>query len=222
MPTLSFSLFPEKAKCFCFRKFSVNFFIHFKNKISMKKIMSFFIIAAFLLACNNEKKDEAPAAADNKAAASTAKAPVELIMDSSFVASTKATMAAFENKDVDGYTANMDDNIKFRYSSGDSLIGKKAVKDFYTGRFAIIKTIKFSNPIFLPLMANVSPNGGATAAGKWMLDWYMVDVTYTNNKNLKFWVHNAQHYTDAGKIDESAQYIDRHPIMEATKDLVKK
>ena len=187
----------------------------------MKKIISVIFIASFLFACNSENK-EGVTATDTKTTATTEKPPVELIMDSSLLASTQATMAAFQNKDVEGYTANMDDNVKFRWSSGDSLVGKQAVKDFYTGRFAIIKTIKFSNPIFLPLMANQSPNGGATAAGKWMLNWYMVDLTYTNDKNLKFWVHNAQHYNDAGKIDETVQYIDRHPIMEATKDLVKK
>ena len=187
----------------------------------MKKIISVIFIAAFLFACNDEKKEGAMTT-DTKTTATTEKPPVELIMDSALLATTKATMTAFENKDVDGYTANMDDNVKFRWSSGDSLIGKKAVKDFYTGRFAIIKTIKFSNPIFLPVMANVSPNGGATTAGKWMLDWYMVDVTYINGKNLKFWAHNTQHYNAAGKIDECSQFIDRHPIMEATKDLVKK
>lgn len=187
----------------------------------MKKIMSFFILAAFLFACNNEKKDEAPATADSKAA-STEKAAVELIMDSNLVASVKGTMAAFENKDIAGYTANMDDNIRFLWSGGDSLVGKKAVMDYYTGRFNIIDSIKLSNPIFLPVMANVSPNGGATAAGKWMLNWYMVNVKYKNNKRLMFWVHNAQHYNDAGKVDQIAQYIDRHPIMEATKDLMKK
>ena len=131
-------------------------------------------------------------------------------------------MAAFENKDVNGYTANMDDNIKFRWSGGDSLVGKQAVKDYYTGRFNIIDTIKFSNPIFLPIMANVSPNGGVTAAGKWMLSWYQVNVKYKNSKRIGFWIHHAQHYNNAGKIDEMAQYIDRAPIMEATKDLVKK
>lgn len=186
----------------------------------MKKIISVIVIAVFLFACNNEKKDET-AAASAEVKSEKSAAPVELIMDSNLVNSVKATMAAFENKDVNGYTANMDDNIKFRWSGGDSLVGKQAVKDYYAGRFAIIKSIKFSNPIFLPVMANQSPNG-ITAAGKWMLNWYMVDVTYNNDKNLKFWVHNAQHYNDAGKIDESAQYIDRHPILEASKDLVKK
>lgn len=185
----------------------------------MKRIISVVVIAVFLFACNNEKKEEA-AASETKPAATTEKPAVEL-MDNSLVAPTQAAMAAFEKKDIEGYTANMDDNIKFRWSGGDSLVGKQAVKDYYAGRFAIIKSIKFSNPIFLPVMANQSPNG-ITSAGKWMLSWYMVDVTYANDKNLKFWVHNAQHYNDAGKIDESAQYIDRHPLMEATKDLVKK
>ena len=185
----------------------------------MKKIISVIFIAAFLFACNEEKKDETAAA---EVKSDKPMAPVELIMDSNFVATVKATMTAFENKDVDGYTANMDDNIKFRWSGGDSLIGKQAVKDYYTGRFNIIETIKFSNPIFLPLMANQSPNGGVTAAGKWMLYWYMVNVKYKNGKELHFWSHQANHYNSADKIDESAQYIDRHPIMEATKDLVKK
>ena len=185
----------------------------------MKKIISVIVIAAFLFACNNEAKKSETAATDVKT--ETGKAPVELIMDSNFVNQTKATMAAFQNKDVEGYTANMADDVKFRWSNGDSLIGKQAVKDYYTGRFNIIENINLSNPIFLPVMANVSPNGGATAAGKWMLNWYMVHVKYKNNKELNFWVHNAQHYNSAGKIDESAQYMDRHPIIEATKDLVK-
>lgn len=186
----------------------------------MKRIISLVLISAFLFACNNEKKEEAAATPEVKS--DKPMAPVELIMDSNFVNATKATMAAFQNKDIEGYTANMDDNIKFRWSGGDSLVGKQAVKDYYTGRFNIIDNIHFSNPIFLPVMANASPNGGATPGGKWMLNWYQVDVKYKNGKAIKFWVHNASHYNAAGKVDESAQYIDRAPIMEATKDLMKK
>jgi len=187
----------------------------------MKRIISFVFLSVFLFACNNEKKDET-AAATQEVKSDKAPAPVELIMDSNFVNSVKATMTAFQNKDIEGYTANMDDNIKFRWSGGDSLVGKQAVKDFYTGRFNIIDNIKFSNPIFLPVMANVSPNGGQTAAGKWMLNWYMVNVKYKNGKAIAFWVHNTMHYNAAGKIDESSQFIDRQPITEATRDLVKK
>jgi len=187
----------------------------------MKKILSVIFISAVLFSCNDEKKADAPADKPADVKVSGEKPPVELL-DNSLVAPTKASMAAFENKDVNGYTDNMADNVRFTWSGGDSLVGKQAVKDYYTGRFNIIDTIRFSNPIFLPIKANVSPNGGATAAGTWMLDWYMVNVKYKNGKRIGFWVHNAMHYNDAGKIDQVAQYIDRHPIMEATKDMVKK
>ena len=79
----------------------------------MKKIISVIFIASFLFACNSENK-EGVTATDTKTTATTEKPPVELIMDSSLLASTQATMAAFQNKDVEGYTANMDDNVKFR------------------------------------------------------------------------------------------------------------
>ena len=181
-------------------------------------MISVIIITTFLFACNDTKKDET---APTKVKADKPAAPVELIMDSNLVNSVKASFTAFENKDIDGYTANLADNVMFRWSSGDSLAGKQAVKDYYTGRFNIIDNIKYSNQIFLPLMANVSPNGGATSAGKWMLSWFQTNVKYKNGKSIMFWAHNAQHYNNAGKIDQFTQYIDRHPIIEASKDLVK-
>jgi hypothetical protein len=182
----------------------------------MKKIFSVIFIAAILFACNNEaNKDETAAAPETKT--DKPAAPVELIMDSNLVTAVKATQKAFENKDIDAYTANMADDVRFNWSGGDSLVGKQAVKDYYTGRFAVIDNISFSNDIFLPLMSQQSPNGGVTAAGKWMLHWYMVDVKYKNGKSLNFWVHTASHYNDAGKIDQIAQYIDRKPIAEASK-----
>ena len=182
-------------------------------------MISVIVIAAVLFGCNNEVKKDDGATTDTKSA--TSKAPVELINDSNLINATKATFTAFENKDIEGYTANLADNVMFRWSGGDSLVGKQAVKDYYTGRFNIIDNIKYSNHIFLPIMSNVSPNGGATAAGKWMLTWFQTNVKYKNGKAIQFWAHNAQHYNDAGKIDIFAQYIDRHPIIEASKDLVK-
>ena len=185
----------------------------------MKKIISVIFIVSFLFSCNDADKKGETSSTDTKS--ETGKAPTELLMDSSLVNATKATFAAFENKDIESYSANLADNVMFRWSGGDSLVGKQAVKDYFTGRFNIIETIKYSNHIFLPIMANVSPNGGVTATGKWMLCWFQTDVKYKNGKSITFWAHNAQHYNDAGKIDIFAQYIDRHPIIEATKDLVK-
>ncbi len=185
----------------------------------MKKIISVIFVSAFLFSCNNEEKKGETVAAEVKS--DKPAAPVELIMDSNLVNSVKATFTAFENKDINGYTANLADNVKFRWSSGDSLDGKQAVKDYYAGRFNIIDNIKYSSHIFLPVMANASPNGGETPTGKWMLSWFKVNVKYKNGKSIMFWAHNVQHYNDAGKVDQFTQYIDRHPIMEATKDLVK-
>lgn len=180
----------------------------------MKKFLSVVFISSVLIACNNEKAAETAAAPEVKA--DKAAAPVELIMDSNLVNTAKAAFTAFENKDIEGYTANLADNVMFRWSGGDSLPGKQAVKDYYAGRFNIIDNIKFSDHIFLPVMANVSPNG-VVPGGKWMLSWYKVNVKYKNGKAIMFWAHNTQHYNDAGKIDQFNQYIDRHPIMEATK-----
>ncbi len=180
----------------------------------MKRIIFVITIAAFLFACNNEKKE---GASTTEAKSEKAGAPVELIMDSNLVNSVKATQKAFENKDVEAYTASMADDVRFNWSSGDSLVGKQAIKDFYSGRFNVIETISFSNDIFLPVMSHQSPNGGVTATGKWMLHWYMVDVKYKNGKALKFWVHTASHYNSADKIDQIAQYIDRKPLDEASK-----
>lgn len=184
----------------------------------MKKIISVIFVAAFLFACNNEEKKGDGTTTDAKS--ETGKAPVELLNDSNLVNSIKTAFTAFESKDIEGYTANLADNVMFRWSGGDSLAGKQAVKDYYSGRFNIIDNIKFSDYIFLPVMANVSPNG-VIPAGKWMLSWYKVDVKYKNGKAITFWAHNTQHYNDAGKIDFFSQYIDRHPLMEATKDLIK-
>jgi hypothetical protein len=182
----------------------------------MKKIFSVIFIAAILFACNNETEKEGAAAAPETKTDKPA-APVELIMDSNLVNAVKATQKAFENKDIDAYTANMADDVRFNWSSGDSLVGKQAVKDYYTGRFAVIDNISFSNDTFLPVMAYQSPNGGVTSTGKWMLHWYTVDVKYKNGKSLNFWVHTTSHYNDAGKIDQIGQYIDRKPIAEASK-----
>lgn len=185
----------------------------------MKKLLLGVFISAFFIACNNEKNDDANGQTPAPAATGK-KPPIELLADSALVAGVQSAMDAFEKADINGYTANYDDNMRFYWSGGDSLIGKKAIIDYYTNRFKIIESIKFSNRVFLPIMLNESQYE-RPQKGKWVLSWYMVDVKYKNGKSLKFWAHNTAHFNDAGKVDFGSQYIDRHPIMEATKDLVK-
>ena len=187
----------------------------------MKKLFMVVLLAFLFIACNNENKttDGVTAEGTDTAAAGTTKPPVELLGDE-LNASSKAIWENFSKGDVDAMTANFDDNGRMLWSGGDSLVGKQAIVDYYKGRWKLIETLKFSEEIWLPIKANQSPNGTA-APGKWMLSWHKTDVKYKNGKSLSFWVHNATHYNDAGKVDYIAQYMDRHPIMEATKDMMK-
>ena len=187
----------------------------------MKKNVLFAACCMLLLACNNEKKEEGKMDDGKKDAMSASdKKPATELLDLSAADPIKKSFAAFAKGDIDGMTADYADNIRYIWSAGDSLIGKQAVKDYYAGRVKLIKSISYSNDIVLPIQVNESQSPAAPA-GKWVLYWTMADVTYNNGKNLTFWMHNANHFNDAGKVDFVAQYIDRHPIMEATKDLMK-
>ena len=166
----------------------------------------------FIIAC--KEKAEQPAEETSKP---TAKAPMELL-DSTHNRGIQASFDAFSKKDIDAFTAEMDDNIMYLWSGGDSLVGKQAVKDYYAGRFNLIDNISFSNHIFMPVMANVAPAEGVPT-GKWVLHWAQADVKYKNGKSLRFWMHQTNHYNAAGKIDYIDQYIDRAPIMAATKGM---
>ncbi|MGQ0739192.1 MAG: nuclear transport factor 2 family protein [Bacteroidota bacterium] len=189
----------------------------------MKK---FFIAATaclLLIACNNEKKDDKKTDDAGKTATTSGdeKKPATELLDISAGDAVKNSYAAFAKGDIDGMVADYDDNIRYTWSGGDSLIGKQAVKDYYTGRWKLIQSASFSKQIVLPLLVNESQQPDVAPPGKWVLYWHMADVTYKNGKNIKFWIHSVNHFNDAGKIDFIGQYIDRHPIMEATKDLMK-
>jgi hypothetical protein len=52
--------------------------------------------------------------------------------------------------------ANFDDNIRYTWSGGDSLIGKKAVQDYYKGRWNLLESLTITEPIVLPVQVNES------------------------------------------------------------------
>lgn len=185
----------------------------------MKKIVLGVFISLFMIACNNEKKEEKAAkdASTATAPASDKKAGAELL-DMSEGDAVKAAMTAFSKADVDGMTAGYDDNIRYFWSGGDSLVGKQAVKDYYNGRWKLIDSLTVSDQIVLPVKVN-EPQNAYQAPGKWVLHWAFIHVKYKNGKKLNFWIHNDYHYNDAGKVDIAIQYIDKHPIMEATKGM---
>jgi len=186
----------------------------------MRKI---FILAAscmIFFACSNKKDDKKKE--EGTTTTTDGKKPATELLAVSEGDLVKRSFDAFAKGDIDGMTADFDDNIRYTWSNGDSLIGKQAVKDYYKGRWNLIQSISFSNHIILPLQVNESQQPEVAPPGKWVLYWQMSDVTYKNGKNIKFWSHSVNHLNDAGKIDFAGLYMDRHPIIEATKDLMPK
>jgi hypothetical protein len=184
----------------------------------MKKLLLGVIVSAILFACNNEKKDDAGTTASTTAITATDKKTGDELLDMSEADGIKSAMIAFSKGDVDGMTANYDDNIRYTWSGGDSLVGKKAVQDYYKGRWKLIDSLNFSEHIVLPVKVSVQQSQFAPT-GKWVLHWALTHVKYKNGKKINFWLHSVNHYNDAGKVDFIGQYIDRHPILEATKGM---
>ena len=184
----------------------------------MKKILFGVFISVFFIACNSGK-EEKPTTTETAATTDNKKTGDEILAMSEGD-EAKNSLLAFAKGDVNGMTALYDDNVKFYWSGGDSLIGKKAVQDYYNGRWKLIDSLNIAGQVVLPVKVNVSQTPGHTV-GKWVLVWANIQVKYKNGKKLNFWAHNDYHYNDAGKVDVAIQYIDRHPLLEATKDLMK-
>lgn len=187
----------------------------------MKRIFIFAACCALITACNNDKPAEKKADDGGTTAGTDAKKPASELLDLSNADPVKNALAAFARKDVDAMTAAYDDNIRYTWSGGDSAIGKQAVKDYYAGRIKLIDNISFSNDIALAVQVNASQQPMYAPAGKWVLYWTQTHVKYKNGKELTFWQHSVNHFNAANKIDFIGMYLDRHPIMEATKDLMK-
>lgn len=185
----------------------------------MKKILMGVFISTIVWSCNDAKKEEP--AATPAAAAETKKAATE-VLDPSEGTAIQDGYAAFAKQDFDGATASYDDNVHHYAAAGDSLIGKQAVKDYYKQLWQTIDSIQFAPVIVLPVKINESSAPQYARVGKWAFSWAFVHVKYKNAKSLNFWMHQDYHYGDNGKVDQVVQYIDRAPIMEATKDLMKK
>jgi len=185
----------------------------------MKKILFGVFISTIFISCA-EKAEDKPATTESATPTTTEtkKAATE-VLDLSEADGVKAGFAALASRDVNAMVASYDDNVAYRWSGGDSAIGKKAVTDYWNARLKLIDSISFSEVIVLPIKINESQSPQYATLGKWVLAWNFTHVKYKNGKWLHFWVHTDYHYNDAGKVDAVVQYIDRQPINAATKGM---
>jgi SnoaL-like domain len=184
----------------------------------MKKVFFGVFISALLIACSSETKEESKPATTESASVTDTKKTGDEILNMSEADEAKNSLQAFAKGDVAGMTAHYDDNAKFYWSSGDSLVGKKGIQDYYNGRWKVIDSVNVIDQVVLPVKVNTS-QAPAHATGKWVLVWSNLQVKYKNGKTIRFWTHADYHYNDAGKVDVAIQYIDRHQILEATKGM---
>ncbi len=181
----------------------------------MKKLLVMAISCGALFACNSKPNEQATIVSDSAAVKET-KAPAQAeIGDAKFAEIGKNGLAKLSSGDIDGWMNDFADNAAYRWSSGDSLIGKAAISTYWKERRnKIIDSITFSMDIWQPLKVN-TPQRGPDAAGNWLLGWYIVHTKYTNGKSVDMWVHTDFHFDANDKIDQVIQYIDRAPINRA-------
>jgi hypothetical protein len=120
-----------------------------------------------------------------------------------------------ERGDMDAYVNNFADNIIYRFNNGDSIVGRKAVLDYWKDRRAnVIDKLEFTNDIWLPIQVNESDQG--VKPGIWVLGWYKASSTYKTGKSMTQFIHTLYHFNANDQIDEVIQYLDRLPIQQAT------
>ena len=186
------------------------------NPNPMKNVFFALIASAALLSCSQPKQEqEATPVAEAKPQ------PVEFA-DSKYVAIGKEGIAALTSGDVATWMKAFADNANYYWSGGDSLVGKKAITDYWTDRRGkVIDKMVFSKDIWLAIKVNESQQGPEDK-GIWLMSWYQVQPTYKNGATLKFWVHTDMHFDASDKIDRVIQYLDRAPINAALAAKTKK
>ena len=178
----------------------------------MKRSFIIYFLSVALFACNNSKTEADSVTVKD---ATDTKPMQSEFADAKYADIGKQMMQKFESGDIDSWVDMYADNAVYRWSSGDSLAGKKAISDYWKNRRSnVIDSIHFSNDIWLPLKVN-EPQKGPDLKGNWLLSWYQVNAQYKGGKKLMFWVHTDYHFDANDKIDVAIQYIDMAPIKAA-------
>jgi hypothetical protein len=106
------------------------------------------------------------------------------------------------------------DNARYDWSSGDSLVGKKAISDYWMERRGkVIDKLTVTNDIWLTVKVNQPQQREET--GVWLISWSRIESIYKNGGKVNLLTHIDMHFDANDKIDRVIQYIDRAPIMAA-------
>lgn len=177
----------------------------------MRKQFLFIFCFAIIIGCNNEKSETANEATTPVTTPETKTGPVEFA-DSKYMDIGKKGLVNLANADVDSWMNSYADNAIYRWNNGDSLVGKKAISDYWKKRFKeAIDSIGFANDIWLAVKVN-QPQQPVQTPGTWLLSWYQVQAKYKTGKRMTQWIHTDMHFDNQDKIDIVIQYLDRAVI----------
>jgi hypothetical protein len=136
--------------------------------------------------------------------------------DTKFVQIGQRHSVMFETGNIEGWVGMFADNAVLQWSNGDSIVGKKAIADYWVNRRNnVVESIDLESDIWLPVKVN-KPQQEVDLPGVWLLNWHQFTTKYRNGKTLKGWVHTDYHFNADGKVDRMIQYMDRAPIMAIT------
>ena len=175
----------------------------------MKKMFLLVFCVALLVHC--KKAESATPTTPDAPKVDAANAPPDEFADAKYTEIGKKYLAALSKGDNVAMMGDFADNANYYWNAGDSLVGKSAIRKYWTDRrMNIIETISFKNDIWLPLKVNKPQQTEKT--GIWLLAWYQVTAKYKGGTSMTQWIHMLYHFNDKDKIDEVHQYVDRVPI----------
>ncbi len=179
----------------------------------MKKMLLLVLCTALWVSCKKAEPATPGTPAEPKAEAATP--PQAEFADAKYTDIGKKYIQDLSSGDTDAMMAAYADNAKYYWNAGDSLVGKKAIADFWVNRRKnVIETLSFKNDIWLPIKVN-EPQQKMEKPGVWLLSWYQVTAKYKGGKSMTQWMHILFHFDANDKVDEVSQYVDRVPINEA-------
>lgn len=147
----------------------------------MKKIIILLICGA-LCACNLVKE----------------KPPID-IADPKYIELSKNVLTSLCKGDMEGFISQYADNAMYRWNYGDSLVGRKAILDYWKERRgSVIDTITFKNEAWLAIQANEPPIH--ITPGVYVLGWADFTVKYANGSSMDMNVHTVFGYDENEKI----------------------
>jgi ketosteroid isomerase-like protein len=180
----------------------------------MKKLF-FWATGCFLLfACQNNGANK-PTTNDSTGQGNPALTPAPIeFADSTYSAIGQKALTDFAKADYDAVMSVYTDDSRLYLANGDSVIGKPNITKFWKNTMAIADSIRFVNPIFLPLKVNESKQ---VATGTYLMIWFDYNLFLKKGKKLFGRSHEVVHMTADKKTDFQIYYSDNAPLMAAMK-----